>query len=263
MVVEAERQWPRVVPLTGAGNFRDFGGYAVADGGTVRRGFLYRSNRLSQLTADDIARLDMLGIRAIFDLRARREREGDPTVWTGDHLATYTFPPGHKRRLVDMALDYSPTPEGARQLMHDFYAELPRTMAHMVSAIVHRIASDRVPCVVHCSAGKDRTGIVAALVLALLGVNRETILADYVLTASLNATEEDMARSVVQSAVKSEFQDRYSADTIAVMRSARPEFLGASLAAIDSDHGSFDAYFDAIGVEEETRAALRALLIEK
>ena len=263
MTGEVARQWSRVVPLAGAGNFRDFGGYPVADEGVVRRGFLYRSNRLSQLNSDDIPRLNTLGIRTIFDLRARREREGDPTVWTGDHLATYTFPPGHKRRLVDMALDYPPTPEGATRLMHDFYSELPRTMGHMVADIVHRIAADRVPCVVHCSAGKDRTGIVAALILGLLGVDRDTILDDYVLTASLNATEEDMARSVVQSDVKREFQDRYSVDTIAVMRAARPEFLGASFAAIDRQYGSFDAYFSAIGVAEETRHTVRQLLVEK
>ena len=85
----------RLVALDGSRNFRDFGGYPAADGRIVRRGRLFRANRLSRLSADDCRRLDDLGIRTIFDLRARHEREADPTTWTGDHLETHVFRPGH------------------------------------------------------------------------------------------------------------------------------------------------------------------------
>src|SRR6185436_7710127 len=116
----------------------------------------------SGLTAADQQRLESFGIRTIFDLRLEEERRRDPTPWSHPDVAVETFLPRRKRRLVDMALEYPPTAEGALALMHDFYAKMPHSMTHIVAGVFHRIAAGGVPCSIHCSAGKDGTGLVAA-----------------------------------------------------------------------------------------------------
>lgn len=257
----------RIVELEGARNFRDFGGYPTDDDTRVRRGVLFRSNRLSQLTAGDIGTLEQTGIRTIFDLRAPREREADPTAWTSPHLGIHTWPPGHKRRLVDMALDYPQDANGAETLMLDFYAELPRTLGHAFSDIILRIADGQTPCVIHCSAGKDRTGMAAALVLSVLGVPRDLVLDDYAMTDRIVASEEDMARSLFigrdgGARAKNAMRAQFPPEAIAVMRSARPAFLASAFAGIDRDFGSLDAFFTAVGVNDGARQALRARLLE-
>ncbi|WP_271079564.1 tyrosine-protein phosphatase [Aurantiacibacter sp. MUD61] len=257
----------RILPLEGAGNFRDFGGYHTHDGGRIKTGVLFRSNRLSMLSADDIRALEETRIRAIFDLRAPREREADPTAWNAEHLAFHTWPPGHKRRLVDMALEYPQNADGARQLMLDFYAELPRTLGHAFGGILSEIAKGAVPCVMHCSAGKDRTGMAAALVLSSVGVPRETVLDDYALTDRIAASEDDMARSLFigrdgGAKAQSAMRKAFPAEAIAVMRSANPEFLESAFAGIASEYGSLDQYYDSIGVDREMRERLAQLLVE-
>ena len=265
MLTEGDRA--RIVPLAGAGNFRDFGGYDVEGGGRVKRGMLYRANRLSQLTADDIARLEQTGIATIFDLRSPREREADPTAWQASHLAFHSWPPGHKRRLVDMALEYPRSAEGARQLMLDFYAELPRTLGHAFGGILREIAGGAVPCVMHCSAGKDRTGMAAALVLSAVCVARDDVLADYAMTDRIVADEDDMARSLFTGRdgggrAQGAMREAFPPEAIAVMRSARPEFLESAFAGIDSEYGSLARYYDSIGVDDAMRARLVGLLVE-
>nr|WP_275588919.1 tyrosine-protein phosphatase [Croceicoccus hydrothermalis] len=251
----------RRVPLEGARNFRDFGGYVGAGGRRVRRGMLYRANRLSKLTPGDIAMLDTLGIKAVFDLRARREREADVTLWTSQGVETHHFRPGHKRRLIDMAMDYPASREGAAALMHDFYAELPFTMAHVFGEILSRIADGAVPCVIHCSAGKDRTGMAAALILAALGVSRDDIVADYTLTALARQDVSDQARAVQGDGSRSAFYERFGADAVSVMMDAHPDYIGAAFDAITERHGSVAGYLDHLAIDENMRDRLRAALL--
>ncbi len=265
MLSEADRA--RIVMLEGAGNFRDFGGYPTSDGGRIRTGKLFRSNRLSMLSNGDVTVLERTGIATIFDLRSPREREADPTAWQAGHLAFHSWPPGHKRRLVDMALEYPQNADGARQLMHDFYFELPRTLGHAFGGLINEIARGAVPCVIHCSAGKDRTGMACALILSALGVPRQSVLDDYTLTDRIVASEDDMARSLFTGRDGGEkaqgaMREAFPPEAIAVMRSASPDFLEAAFDGIASSFGTLDAYFDSIGVDEEMRERLVQLLVE-
>lgn len=207
--------------------------------------------------------MDLLGIKAIFDLRARREREADPTIWCGAGVETHVYRPGHKRRLVDMAMDYPATPDGAQALMLDFYGELPRTMGQVFADILMRISDGAFPCVIHCSAGKDRTGMAVALLLAALGCGRDAIIADYARSAQARRIEGAMARSVERDESVASFRTRYPAEARAVMTAASPAYIVAALDAIDRDHGGMDAYLDGIGVGGAIVARLRDTLLEK
>ncbi len=252
-----------LIVLEGASNFRDFGICTTSDGRRVRRGRLFRSNKLSVLTEADRERLDAAGIRTIFDLRLGDERERDPTAWSHPELVIETYPPRGKRRLVDMALEYPPTEAGALRLMHDFYARMPHSMTHMFSAIIRRLAAGGAPCVIHCSAGKDRTGVACAMVLAALGVGHEAIVADYVLTRQAREREADMAKATVATGALSELRARYPAEARAVMSDAAPSYIEAALASAEERYGSLEAYLaEGLELEPEVIEALRAELLE-
>jgi protein-tyrosine phosphatase len=263
MNVKQASSLSKLVVLEGANNFRDFGVCTTAQGRRLRRGLLFRSNKLSVLTDVDRARLDAAGIRTIFDLRLEDERERDPTAWSHPELVIETYPPRKKRRLVDMALEYPPTEAGALRLMHDFYARMPHSMTHMFSAIIRRIAAGGAPCVIHCSAGKDRTGVAVAMVLAALGVGHEAIVADYVLTRQARGREADMAKATVETGNLLELRARYPAEARAAMSDAAPSYIEAALASAKERYGSLEAYLlQGLGLEREVMEALRAELLE-
>jgi protein-tyrosine phosphatase len=249
--------------LEGVSNFRDFGGHLARHGRRVRRGQLFRSNKLSGLTSSDQERLTGLGIRTIFDLRLEDERQRDPTPWSHPDLTIETFLPRRKRRLVDMALEYPPTGAGALALMHDFYAKMPHTMTHIVSGVFERIAAGGTPCIIHCSAGKDRTGLLAALLLAALEVERDAIISDYVLTQPARDREADMARAAAPTGALCELRRRFPPEAVAVISAAAPNYIQTTFGSIEQRYGSLEGYFrTAVGLSKEVLDSLRDGLLE-
>jgi protein-tyrosine phosphatase len=161
-----------------------------------------------------------------------------------------------------MAEHYPPTPQGAEALMLDFYAELPRTMAHVFGEVLLRISNGAFPCIIHCSAGKDRTGMAVALLLSALGFDRAAIVTDYAASAKSPRLEGAMARSVERDEAVSRFRARYPADARAIMLEARPAYILAGLDVIDAHHGGMTAYLASIGVDDAAITRLRAHLLE-
>ena len=176
----------RHIALDGLVNFRDLGGYRAADGRTVRWGRLFRSDNLGKLRGHDEFRA--LGIRTVVDLRypweiARRGRVDESLVATYHNLSI-------EHRTYDQA-GLGPEVDPARYLA-DRYAEVIEDgQAELRQLLDVIVDEENVPVVFHCAAGKDRTGIVAALILALLGVSDEDIVADFALTSL--ATEQLLA----------------------------------------------------------------------
>jgi protein-tyrosine phosphatase len=174
----------RFVPLQGAANFRDIGGYLTESGRQVRMGRIFRSDELSDLTDADLSTLRGLGMRRIFDLRSRDEvrKKGDriPT----DAPYEYVHTPVYEK---EPRWDYLPAILFRRhqlgQVLMERYYYMVEKRAEVLARILTYFADRRnLPAVYHCNAGKDRTGIVTALVLSLLGVSDETIVADYSLS---------------------------------------------------------------------------------
>ena len=129
------------------------------------------------------------------------------------------------------------------------------------------IAGAALPCVMHCSAGKDRTGMAAALVLSAVGVARDDVLDDYAMTDRVAASEDDMARSLFVGKdgggrAQGAMREAFSAEAIAVMRLAKPEFLESAFAGIEREYGALGAYYDSIGVDDAMRERLVNLLVE-
>jgi protein-tyrosine phosphatase len=152
-------------------NFRDLGGYGVPDGRTVRWGRLYRSDSLSKLSGDDLGRFAALGIRTVVDLRYPWEAERNGRVPESTGVVHHNLSIEHRPYdQASLAPDVSPVDYLARR-----YAEVAEDGVVELRQVLEVVAAEGAgPVVVHCASGKDRTGIVAALVLALLGVSERT-----------------------------------------------------------------------------------------
>jgi protein-tyrosine phosphatase len=237
----------RLLPLQGARNFRDVGGYLTADGRRVKWRRLFRSGVMTYLTSDAARILDGLSIRTVCDLRTAHEREHEPTHWGDARVTRVSW--DYDTRLISLRhLIKGPgfSAPQARQAMMKLYRLLPSSFAEQFRAVFQHLAAAELPLVFNCSAGKDRTGVLAALILTGIGVPREQVIADYVLTDSAVDLEKELFEHPQGSvAVGDEyaFLSRVERSDRRPLFEASPDYLQAAFAQIDLDHGSIDEYF--------------------
>jgi protein-tyrosine phosphatase len=176
----------RLVPLQGATNFRDLGGYVGSDGRPLRWRRLFRSEHLGGLTAQDHAALAQLGVRRSFDFRGVRERASQPYDVPGLVQHPLSIEPTVAQEMMALASAGIPlTPPRMVGLMEDLNRRLVTHESARFAQWFEHLLQDDTPLVFHCTAGKDRTGLAAALLLRALGVSQEVVDADYLLTLSL------------------------------------------------------------------------------
>jgi protein-tyrosine phosphatase len=253
----------RVLPLEGVRNFRDLGGYHTTQGRRVRWRQLFRSASLGSSTPRDQALLDSLGLRVICDLRATDERAKEPVRWSGGAAP---------RRLErDYALDLgilaqamarpgASLPEG-RAAFHDFYSTLPTLFAGSYRALFAALLAGEAPLAINCSAGKDRTGVGAALVLAALGVPRVTIVEDYLLSNEHYRPGPEVA--VAMSGRHGQWLLALPPEMLQLMLTVDAGYLEAAFAAVERSHGSVERYLEsALGVDADALEALRGRYTE-
>ena len=254
--------------MEGGRNFRDLGGYATADARQVRWGRLYRSGVMSYLTQADCARLDALQIRAVCDLRTQVERDREPTRWVGpgiDHLY-WDYDRRHVRLRQYMNSAAELTSQSVREAMSQLYRSFPNTLAEQFSSLMQRIAAGALPLVFHCSAGKDRTGIAAALILSCLGVPRKRIIEDYL----LSNTAVDLERELFTHrnggiGVGDEYSYLCTVESgvRAPLLQALPEYLQSAFAQIEQEHGSVTGYLTTrLGLKPHVLRRVQAELLE-
>jgi protein-tyrosine phosphatase len=246
----------RRIELEGPANFRDVGGYDTSDGRSVRVGRVYRSDSLSHMTDADVrCCVDELGIHTVIDLRAGHEVDQfshGPLEATGVRFLHRPVV-DETRRERFIRDPGAPAPElmspGAIYLMM-----LERFADRLVDVV--RIIADPTshPVVFHCAAGKDRTGIVAALVLGVLGVDDDTIVEDYVRTADHMPLMVQRHRAVAaERGVEAEVGDPHFAAEAEAMRDV--------LSGLETTYGGIEGYLLAGGLEPEAIATLRGSLL--
>lgn len=250
----------RLVPLQGGQNFRDLGGYRTSDGRIVKWGMLYRSGAMNALTPADFATLAQRGLRTVCDLRDTRERTKAPVTWpTGHGPAVFADDydmTGAMRELADPALDGVK----ARAMMQRTYADLPFRFAGQYRRMFTELAAGHAPLAVNCSAGKDRTGVAAALLLTALGVPRATVMQDYLLSNRYF----DPARAAAQDPNTAAFAQRLPADAVKALMGVEPAYLDATFAAIEARPGGLAAYLrDQLGLNPATVRRLRDLYLTR
>lgn len=251
----------RLLPLEGGVNFRDMGGYATRDGRQTKWRHLYRSGILSNLTPADEERLAEIGIRCVIDFRTAAEQEREPSTWVHTSGIAYWSRQHHEHfgNLHAMVEAGIASAEEAEQVMIGGFRHLPFQQGEAYAELFRRIAAGDVPIVFNCTAGKDRTGGAAALVLEALGVPRETILADFHMTErSAN----------LKKALKRKPDPAYARfftlapEVTATIGGAKPHFIAALLDEIDQRCGSIDGYMADLGFNAGDREAIKAALLD-
>ncbi len=254
-LIVAERE----LPLEGAVNFRDIGGYRAASGRYLRWNRVYRAGQLSGLTAGDHQRLQAMGIQLSCDLRSHEEAAAEP-----DEL-----PPG-VRYVHDPVESDEPRLRQLQRLltnrgqMDAFMTEVYTQLlvdehADVYGRVFERLADlDNLPIVLHCTAGKDRTGIAVALLLAYLGVPDDVILADYSLSNRHFQTFVQTGERAIQSVARLGL----SVETMLPLFTANPATMAATLDYIRVTYGSVEGYLtDAAGVDRATLDRVRENLL--
>jgi protein-tyrosine phosphatase len=168
---------PKLIPLEGCLNFRDLGGYTGEGGGKIRYGQIYRADDLSKLSAADIARIGELGISIVIDLRSAGELDRAPNPLHGRPGFAY-----HHAPLLD-GVNSSPDGPPEIQNLPEMYKSLLPNAGPQIRGVFQALCRrEGRGAVFHCTAGKDRTGVIAALILKLCGVADGDIIADYALS---------------------------------------------------------------------------------
>jgi protein-tyrosine phosphatase len=250
----------RFLHLPSGHNFRDLGGYPTADGRMVRWQQIYRSGHMSSISEADSTRLHALGIDTICDLRANEERSRRPTLW---HQASsidlwsrdYDFSSGAFFELFDRSSFDAPKMHAT---MLNVYRELPFEQADSYREMFIRIATGRVPLIFNCSAGKDRTGVAAALLLTLLGVPRDVIEADYLLTNEfLDSLVIFMADDPRYKTIVNRQRDQ-----VMPLMLAELAYLRTAFTVIEDRHQTVSEYLkNVLGLSERDQGSIRENLL--
>jgi hypothetical protein len=243
----------RRIPLEGCFNFRDIGGYETGDGRAVRWQRVYRAGGPHAATHDDIETLCGLGINTVVDLRTPDEVRERGTYVTllkpraAHHLSMIDVLPSE----VELARFTDP------EWVANHYFEMLDRASQNVAAVVSLLADPNAyPVLVHCSAGKDRTGVIVALVLALLGVDDDAIVDDYAMSGEAMAAMLDYFERSAPDA-----RERLRRNAPAIL-AAHPAAMSGFLAAVRATHGSFEEYVASLGVESSVPQMQAALLAD-
>lgn len=231
-------------------NFRDLGGLRTREGRSVKPGLLYRSDMIVAVDPEDETRLrDEIGVRELIDLRSTPEHRRF-------HAGEVARPPLRLHHLP--VIDGEPHQEerdALRRSLADTYVALAKHRADSFARVLRALSRFEQPTVFFCAAGKDRTGMVAALVLGILGVDDDTIVEDYYVTQQrLAHVMQRLARLKGLQFVPSQLQDE--------SLSAQPQTMRRFLDDTNARHGGLRGYVDHLGVEAETITRLRERLLE-
>lgn len=257
----------RNLPLKGVENFRDYGGY-VCTGGRLRRGMLFRSAQHCGATEDDLARIAALNLMSVIDLRGGGERSKAPCRRADDFTAEVFSVDGDTTGIAPHMEAARAAARGAlsaaqvRQVMIDGYAAMPfrphllRIMRYYFAAL----AQIPGPSLIHCAAGKDRTGLAVALFHTMLGVHHDDVAADYVMTNSQSRVDERLAAGATL--MRAAFGKDLSDEALRAIMLVEPAYIDAAFAEIDVRCGSLDGYLrDELHVTDAKREAMVSHLV--
>ena len=246
MAIDFERH----LPIKGTFNIRDLGGYETTDGVTRWRRLL-RADGLHKLQPDGVDQLVSHGVVTVIDLRHASELEHQPNPFAERDGVDY-----HNVSLFENLAP--PTPENMPKddidVLHELYVMALKERHDAILKILQIIADAPEGTVLfHCTAGKDRTGIIAALTLGLAGVDHETIVKDYALT-------EIMIAPIVDEIIAAVVARGGNAERMRPLLASKPETMQATLDHILENHGSIEAYLKDIGLDDGVKDRIRARL---
>ncbi len=250
--------------MTGVANFRDFGGIPAAHGAQVRSGVLFRCGQPGPLGDTPPEKLLAHDFAVIADLRYPDEAQQAPMPWPEDYTDRILGLTDSAEGIAPHLAFFRPglhDPAVVRERYLDFYRGLPSNPRYrpLFGRILRRIADSDGPALIHCSAGKDRTGLLCALILHSLGVSTDAIIADFMRSAEPAATV--ALRPEILRRIANHGGPTPDDAIIDAMVTVEPSYLLAALGEIDSIAGSMTAYLDSLGCEEPLRRELKRRLL--
>ncbi len=252
----------RVLTVDGVINIRDMGGYHTADGRRMRTGLVYRAGALGNLTVTGLEQLQKMGIKLVCDLRSEEEEVAAPDKLPADSSLEYIHLPllaaeNRRERLTALLFNRSKF----ASMMPDMYTRIIIDgNAHLYGDILRRLANPHnLPTIIHCTAGKDRTGIAAMLILSLLGVPDDVIVADY----SLSNLYYDQFLQFGQTAISSISWTGITAEDIQPLFVCDPATMQTAIDHVRRKYGSVANYLrSAAGVNDEMQRSIKMNLLE-
>jgi protein-tyrosine phosphatase len=240
--------------VSGTWNFRDVGG-TPTPAGPVRHGVVFRSAVLSRVEPDGRSQLERLGVGDVFDLRGEREIENDGAdrVPSSVTLHVTPFHPEDEEIPVHEAAEDASTPRGQMARVRDYYRAIPllAPAQKAVAELLRTVADSDDAVLVHCAAGKDRTGWAIATVLTAAGADHDAVMSDYLLS---NGSIESL-----RSWLQAQYGDSNQA-TDEVL-GVDPSYLETGWRSMDEEFGSFDGYLEAIGIGQDVVQRIRRRLV--
>lgn len=273
---EVLMSYRRLLPLEGGSNFRDIGGYPTEDGRAVKRGLLFRSGAMTGLTDNDAEYLSEFGFASVIDLRSSEELDLYPNHWAKKADLRYVH---HDYSMLDMmkrAATEQTSEEAGGDDLRDYsgmYMYMMDFLKPQLSLYFETLLNGDVPAVVNCSAGQDRTGVTSALLLSALGVDRELIVEDYLLSTDFRrplneqgdvdleaaAADNAFAAMMLQYAAANPHPERPNP----LVTAEGTPFVQFTLEAIDARWGSVDRYLaEELGLTPAKQAQLKAMYLE-
>lgn len=246
------RPQQRRLLIPGVQNVRDLGGYPTADGGVTRWRRVLRGDGIHRIAPEGLRLLDAEGVSAVIDLRSHAELANEPNPYLGHSRVSFFHKPVYD--------DLAPTMRDIGKTAHDdplvpFYLTALSERGEAIRDVLSTIAAAPPgPVLFHCTAGKDRTGLIAALLLGLAGVERQAILTDYSLTS-------EFIVDLVQELLEQTRQAGGDVEQHARFLACAPPTMAATLDHIDRRHGSITGYLKDIGLAEGDLSVVRDRLL--
>lgn len=242
---------PRALPLQGASNFRDLGGYRGHGGRALRWRRVFRSDHLAALTPQDLDQLQALGVARAVDFRGEAERAAQAYALPGVAYHPLTIEPTVVQRAQELLRAGHPlSAQDAVGLMQETYLAFVDANAPRFAGLFRLLLESDAPLVFHCTAGKDRTGFAAALLLLALGVPREVVMQDYLLTNTYYRPPTGLASAAPR-------------EVLQVLWGVQEDFLDAALHRVDAQYGGITTYLeDVLGLDAAARAELAARYLQ-
>jgi protein-tyrosine phosphatase len=253
--------------LSGAANFRDIGGYRTADGHTIKSHVVYRSGELSGLTVSDRHVLSSLRIGYEIDLRTGKEREEAPSQWGENAPEVIAIPVGESRNsspAASTAMDSAglKTAEEAQRYLQQATVRIATQGAADIGEVIRRLAQGAEPALIHCTAGKDRTGVTVAVLMTVLGAPRDAVEREYMRSSEAIEQQLERMKARERTGTPSGFLS-LQPEVLRTLLSTKPDYVEAVFRAIDEQYGSFDAYTrSGLKLSASQIQALRAMLLE-
>jgi len=242
----------RHIPLNGATNFRDLGGYVGHEGQPVKWRQIFRSDHLASLDTQDLSKLKTLGIQRSLDFRGEKESQAQSYAWPGIQRHSLSIEPTVVQRLQSQHLTGRPlSAADALDAMQTTYRDFVKLDSHRFAEMFEHLLVAPEPLLIHCTAGKDRTGLAVAFILSALGVSETDIWQDYLLTNKLYKRNSSGASTL-------------SPEVSKIVWEVQTSFLQASLEVIQTEHGGMKNYLtNQLGLTPAAHQKLRQLYLEK